>query len=129
MTLPPNHMDDLYRVIWKILTDANCHLYRIGGIENHVHLLIDLHPSMALAILMRQVKGISSTWMKSDARFTEFTGWGEGYYAATISEEAKASVIRYIKHQKTHHGRYSFDDELAEEYNRIGWPIHKKELM
>lgn len=53
MTIPLEHIDELYRFIWYEIKDQNCRLIRIGGIQNHLHLLIDLHPSMALSNLMR----------------------------------------------------------------------------
>ena len=80
-----HNKEDVYRFIWKEIQKLNCKLLRIGGIQNHVHMLINLHPSVALARLMQNVKGRSSTWMGDDLRFKNFKGWAADYYACTIS--------------------------------------------
>lgn len=41
--------DSLYRFIWDLLTERNCKLLRINGVENHLHMLIDLHPTLSLS--------------------------------------------------------------------------------
>ncbi|MBD5213857.1 MAG: IS200/IS605 family transposase [Bacteroidales bacterium] len=118
MVLPPDHLEDLYRFIWRKIEDTGCKLLRIGGIQNHVHLLVDLHQTVSLAKLVQDIKGHSSGWMKSDIRFRYFTGWAKEYFASTVSPEHKYAVIEYIKNQKTHHNQVAFDEELTELYHR-----------
>lgn len=74
MTLPLDQCEHLYRFIWKELTDNNCRLIRIGGIQNHIHMLIELHPSVALSRLMQDIKSHLGGWLKKDGRFPDFTG-------------------------------------------------------
>lgn len=112
MTLPLDHCEHLYRFIWKTLTDNHCRLLRIGGIQNHVHMLIELHPSISLSSLMQSIKSHTSGWLKKENMFKEFTGWAREYYAATISANAINNVIDYIKNQHQHHLGRTFDDEL-----------------
>ena len=50
--------------------------------------------------------------MKIDGRFPIFKGWGEGYYACSISPEVTENVISYINNQKIHHKVTGFDDEM-----------------
>lgn len=116
MTLPMEHCEHIYRFIWRELTDNNCRLLRIGGIQNHIHILIELHPSVALSRLMQDIKSHASGWLRKDPRFGDFQGWAKEYYAATISASQKASVIEYIKNQAQHHLRSSFDDEICSIY-------------
>ena len=103
MTITPTHAESLYRFIWTLLRDRDCHLYRIGGIENHVHLLFDLHPRYALMDIMRDIKRESSKWMKSSGMFPYFDGWGKEYFACSRSHEGLDAVIEYIKFQREHH--------------------------
>ncbi len=49
------HRDDLCRFIWGVLKARNCHLYRIGGVDDHVHILTSLHPTVALADLVKEI--------------------------------------------------------------------------
>lgn len=52
--------EEFYRFIWGVLRHRNCHLYRIGGIEDHVHILTSLHPTVALSDLIKEIKTASS---------------------------------------------------------------------
>lgn len=129
MTIPLEYAEDLYRFIWKEISTTGSHLIRIGGIQNHLHLLIDLHPSVALAELMRNIKGRSSVWMQSDSRFPKFTGWAAEYFASTLSPEAKNAVINYIKEQRTHHLGMHLDKEVEEMYRYAGLHYDPRDMQ
>ncbi len=121
-------LDDVYRFLWNIITEHKCSLLRIGGISNHIHLLIDLHPSTPLASLMNELKSKSSLWLKNDPRFTDFCGWGREYFAETISWREKDGVIEYIKNQRVHHGYESEDEEFRKLYEGAGEVYHERDL-
>ena len=111
-TIPLQYKKDVYRYIWKIISDNKCKLLRIDGIQNHIHILMDLHPSVALAKIMQSIKSMSSGWMVQDGRFGFFDGWGEGYFACSVSPHEKKSVIDYIMNQEVHHLGRDFDEEV-----------------
>lgn len=113
MTIRSANREALYRFIWSVLRERGCNLYRIGGIENHVHILFDLSPRYALMDVMRDVKRESSKWMKQSGLFPDFDGWGKEYFAYGRSRENLGRVIEYIKGQPEHHGRgVSFENEM-----------------
>ncbi len=64
-TINPDHKKELYKYIWGIIKNRNSMLYQINGIENHVHILTDIHPSVSLADFIKDIKVASSIWMKS----------------------------------------------------------------
>ena len=97
--------------ITGIVKHKNSHLYRINGVENHLHILTDLHPSIAPADFMREVKVSSSLWMKSSDLFPSFKGWAVGYGSFTCSYMDKDRLIEYIKNQKEHHKKMTFEEE------------------
>lgn len=74
MTINPENEEALYRFLWKILKDKNCKLLRIGGIENHIHLFVDIHPKVAKADLAAELKRLSSIWMKQSGLFPFLKG-------------------------------------------------------
>lgn len=78
----------------------------------------DLHPSIALADYIKEIKVSSSIWLKTQPDFNLFKGWAEKYAAFTVSHYAKESVIEYIKHQKNHHHKVSFLDELKDLFKK-----------
>lgn len=112
LTLPLDQCEHLYRFIWRELTDNKCRLLRIGGVENHVHMLIELHPTIALSSLMQNIKSHSAGWLNKDSRFPDFAGWAKEYYAASVSHSQKEITIEYIKSQLQHHQHTSFDKEM-----------------
>jgi putative transposase len=106
-----NHVDELFAYISGIIKNKNCHLYRINGYENHIHILTDIHPSIALADFVREIKVSSSLWMKSSGLFPQFQGWGEGYGSFTCSHTDLGRLSEYIKGQQEHHRRKTFEEE------------------
>jgi putative transposase len=99
----------------------------VGGIEDHVHLLVSLRPVHCLADVLRDLKKDSTNWVKEsfDRRFS----WQEGYSAFTVSPSATESVREYIANQEAHHGKDSFVDELRELLGEAGIDYDKKYLL
>jgi len=121
--------DRLFRYIWGILKNKDCHLYRINGVEDHVHLLTSVHPIIALADLVKDVKVASSAWIKDEGVFPEFTHWQDGYSAFTVSHSDRDPVIEYIKTQEAHHKTVAFKDELREFLVRHGVEFDEKYMV
>ena len=111
MTIPDETSEHLYRYIWSIVKSRGCRLYRINGIGNHVHMLIELSPTMALSDLVRDIKQGSSKWAKQQVYFPQFSGWGKEYGALTCSGRDKDAIINYIINQREHHKSKTFEDE------------------
>ncbi len=86
-------------------------LLRSGGIEDHVHLLLKIHPSFAIADTVKLVKGNSSRWINKNHKVSARFEWQRGYGAFSVSESMSDMVKRYIENQETHHQRQSFEDE------------------
>lgn len=91
--------------------------------------MINLNPTVALSVLMKRVKGCSSTWMRTDDRFIAFKGWAADYYACTLAPEQKNAVVEYIKGQDLHHGVSSFDDEIKSMYRYADIVYDERDLM
>ncbi len=86
----------------------------INGVENHIHIVTHLHPTVALSSLIKDMKIASSTWIKKENIFPSFNGWQDGYGAFTYSIKDKDRLIEYVKNQKEHHKRISFKEEFIE---------------
>lgn len=112
--------EELYKYIWGIHKNLNCPLHRIGGVEDHVHLLITLHPQIALAEYVREIKTASTLWIRRDAVFADWAGWQDGYGAFTASADGRDALIEYIKTQDEHHRKLSFLDEFRTLLEKAG---------
>jgi REP element-mobilizing transposase RayT len=110
-TIKQEYVSQLFAYITGIIKHKNSHLYRINGVENHLHILTDLHPSIAPADFIREVKVSSSLWMKSSDLFPAFKGWAVGYGSFTCSYRDIDRLIEYIKNQQEHHRKMTFEEE------------------
>ncbi|MDI1315031.1 IS200/IS605 family transposase [Prosthecobacter sp.] len=113
--LVEDRREEYFRYVWGIHQQLNCHLYRINAMDDHVHILTGLHPSLALADYMRELKTGTSRWISQEGIFPGFNGWQDGYGAFTISVHEQDAVIRYIKDQQVHHQHTNY----LEEYRRM----------
>ncbi len=120
MTIAAEHAEDMYRFMTSIVKRNGCYLCRIGGIENHIHMLIDLSPMVTLSHLMWDIKRSSSDWAKKSGLFPDFVGWGKEYGAFSVSNSHRDAVIQYIMNQRAHHHRVGFDDEYRRLADRNG---------
>ncbi len=125
-TLSLDHSDDLYKYVWGIVKQKGGHLYRINGMEDHLHLLSDLHPAIALADFVRDIKVASSLWLKENPAFPDFKGWADGYAALTYTYRDKDMIINYIKNQREHHKKLSFEEEYRNFLKEFGIEIDER---
>ena len=108
----PEIRDDLYRYMGGIVKREDCVLLQIGGISDHVHMVIRLKPIYPLSEIMKKVKGSSSKWINEHKRLVDKFAWQEGYGAFTVSESQIPVVIHYLQEQEKHHRNFSFKEEF-----------------
>ena len=89
---------------------------RIGGVEDHVHLLLKLNATHSVAGLVREIKKSSNAWLKQS--IPDF-GWQEGYGAFTVSQERMKGVEKYVRNQVEHHKTMDYPTERIMLY-RLG---------
>ena len=114
-SISQNNVSSLYKYIWGIIKNKNGKLYRINGMEDHIHILSDLHPSVSLADYIKSIKVATSLWMKQSNDFPLFREWSKGYAAFTYSFSEKDRITAYIKNQQEHHR----DENTEEEMKRL----------
>lgn len=114
----PNQMQsELWAYIGGICREIGVRVHSIGGAEDHVHLLVQLPPTLPLAKAVLTIKSNSSRWARVKKR--EF-GWQEGYGAFSVSASNLPAVIRYIQNQDQHHKRMNFEAEFLALLKRHG---------
>ena len=124
------HEELLYRYIWGFIKSSGCILYRIGGMPDHIHILVQIPPTITVADFVRNLKVSSGNFLKEHRdEFPQFAGWGRSYCAVTCSYDRKDAVIRYISGQKEHHKRVTFQDELQQWLRETGIEAEEKYLL
>jgi putative transposase len=128
MTLLKDNRPVFYNYIWGILKEKNCFLYRIGGIEDHTHIIFSLHPCIALADLVKDIKLATSDFIKRNNLFPTFAGWQKGYGAFTYTMEAKDALVVYVKNQEEHHKTVSSKQEMMDLLRDFGIEFEESDL-
>ena len=128
-TISASYEKDLFQYIHGIIKNKQGNLYRINGMEDHIHILSDLHPTVCLSDYIKDIKVASNIWMKESGNFTAFEGWQEGYGAFTYSIKEKDILINYIKNQKVHHQSETFNDEYKRLLLENGIEFDEKYLL
>ena len=85
----------------------------VGGVDDHVHLLVSWKSTHCLADFMRELKKSATEWVHQTIGDEEFS-WQEGYAAFSVSPTGRGGVKSYIAHQEEHHRMRSSRDELLE---------------
>jgi len=112
--------DELYAYIGGLCKKMDCQPIKIGGYENHVHILCMLSKMMTLIKLMQEVKSASSRWIKTIHPHLQNFYWQDGYGAFSVNPSETEIVIRYISNQKVHHQKLTFQDEYRAFLKKYG---------
>ena len=83
----------------------------IGGVADHVHILVSVPATMALSKAVQLIKGGSSHWIKESFPNLAGFAWQDGYGAFTVSESQLDTVRDYIRRQPEHHRTKTFAEE------------------
>ncbi len=99
----------------------------IGGVEDHVHLLVGLKTTHCVSDFVRELKKASSQWIETEFELADFA-WQKGYGIFSVSATARESVKSYIANQREHHRQRSFKEEFIEMLERAGVEYDPKYL-
>jgi putative transposase len=84
---------------------------QIGGMEDHVHVLLMAPPKVSPAELVRRIKGDSSRWIHEVFPELRNFGWQDGYGVFSVSRSNVPQVVKYIQNQREHHRVRTFQEE------------------
>ncbi|MBI4467981.1 MAG: transposase [Acidobacteria bacterium] len=108
----PDHMRQVHAYLGGISKQLGCAPIMVGGTTDHVHLLGRLNRTTSLAAWVKEIKRVSSLWIKSlGSQYRDFE-WQGGYAGFSVSHSGLNSVVQYISNQEAHHQRTTFEDEL-----------------
>jgi len=102
----------MHKHLAAVSAELRCPVLKVGGAEDHVHMLARQARTITLAGWVRELKRTSSLWVKELPAGPNVFQWQAGYGAFSVSQSQSAAVERYIARQEAHHQRVSFQDEF-----------------
>jgi REP element-mobilizing transposase RayT len=93
---------------------------QIGGVDDHVHMLIGLPPTLSMSQAMQLIKGGTSAWIKDSIPGMKGFAWQDGYGAFAVSKSSVPRVATYIRSQREHHKAITFCQEFRALLDRHG---------
>lgn len=104
--------DEIFRMLAHHVKESKCVSASVGGHVDHVHLLIGLARTLAIAKLVENIKTETSKWAKTSKRCSPLFSWQAGYGVFSVSHSKRGEVDTYIRGQAKHHEKLSFQDEF-----------------
>lgn len=121
--------EELFKYVSGILKGKNQKVFAIGGMPDHIHILISLRPNCMISELVNSVKTNSSKWINSRGFVKGKFNWQEGYGAFSYGQSQLDRVIQYINNQEQHHQKKSFKEEYIELLQRFNVKFEEKYLF
>ena len=128
-TINELHERELYAVIMEQTKGMQGRLIRIGGMPDHLHLLVSLPATMSVSQYVQAVKTFTSRWLRANPLFPYWNGWGREYAAISYNVRDKEMIANYIKGQKEHHRVVSFADEFRRILTENGVVIREEYFL
>jgi REP element-mobilizing transposase RayT len=124
--IPEEFEPALWAYVAGICKKNGIFVHAVGGMEDHIHSLIQIPATMALAKAVGTVKSNSSRFAGERTRGFE---WQEGYGAFSVSASNLSAVERYIRNQAVHHRKMSFEEEFAALLKKHGVEFDAKHVF
>ena len=128
-TIVDSLRERLYEYIGGIVRNLDGSLLEIGGIEDHIHILVNLSPAKSVSDAIRDIKANSSKWLNGLPAVKARFGWQTGYGAFTVSYSQIDGVRVYIQDQREHHRTMTFEEEYIKLIHRHGIKFEHKYLF
>src|SRR3989304_1263657 len=118
--ITPDLQDRLWPFMGGIARENGMKALGIAGVEDHVHILLAMPSTISIAKAIQLIKGGSSKWVHDTFPKHRAFAWQEGYGAFCIGVSQIDRTISYIKSQKRHHQRKSYQEEFLQILKKHG---------
>ncbi len=99
---------------------VNCPPIIVSGVGDHIHMLARQSRTISLADWVKELKRVTSLWIKEKSPRHQDFAWQAGYGAFSVSPSQSSKVIQYIRDQEIHHRKHDFQAEFRELLERHG---------
>lgn len=120
--------EELYQYICGVCRNHRCPVISINGVEDHIHLLLQLDKTMSVSKIVSEVKSSSSQWIKTKGESYRNFSWQGGYGSFSVSRRNLEEAKNYLSRQKEHHKKLTFKEELLALLRQAKIPYDEKYL-
>jgi putative transposase len=124
-----NWKDELHKYICGVVNGKDQKVYAIGGVADHIHILVSIKPTILISDLVRDIKANSSKWINENHYIIGKFQWQDGFGAFSYSQSHLDNVIAYINNQELHHQNKTFKDEYIELLHKFNIEFDEKYLF
>ncbi len=121
--------ESLYKYICTIIQNNNHKILGIGGMPDHIHILLGLRPEESISHLVQEIKRDSSKWINSKNFMRGHFEWQEGFGAFSYSKSQIPSLLSYINNQEKHHSKTTFLEEYIHILEMFEIPFDEKYIF
>jgi len=110
----------LHAYLATVARNIDCECFRVGGVEDHVHLAVRLSRTLTVAKLIEELKTSSSIWLKTQSPALAHFAWQRGYGAFSVGPSDLEALRQYINTQEEHHRKVTFQEEYRALLTKYG---------
>lgn len=110
----PSWQQELYAYLTGVIENRRHKVYAIGGMRDHIHILVSMSPAQSVSELVQETKRASTLWIKERHLVDGNFAWQEGFGAFSYGKSQVNNVVTYIQNQKQHHLGKTFREEYEE---------------
>lgn len=127
--LPVSLQPRIHKYMATVLNDMGHFPIAVGGIDNHVHILIDYKPFQPIPDMVRELKTCVTKLINTHHLIPFLFSWQRGYSCFSYSASQVGAVKNYIEHQMEHHTNMTLNEEMIMAYERFGVEYDKRYLF
>jgi putative transposase len=125
----PEIEDQVWSYLGGICRTHGVKPLHLGGVDDHVHLLIGFPPTSALSDWLKRLKGESSKWISDHLPHLRGFAWQDGYAAFSVGQSQVDDTVRYITRQREHHRKITFAEEYRKFVEKHGLVLDDRYLL
>lgn len=110
----PSWQQELYAYLTGVIENRRHKVYAIGGMRDHIHILVSMSPAQSVSELVQETKRASTLWIKERHLVDGNFAWQKGFGAFSYGKSQVNNVVTYIQNQKQHHLGKTFREEYEE---------------
>jgi putative transposase len=124
-----DYREELYKHISEFVNNRKNKLIGIGGVSDHIHILLRISPNVIISDLIKEIKLHSTEFINKSRNVPDKFYWQEGSGCFSSSQSQQENDIKYIKNQEEYHKEHSFKEEYIEFLKNYEIEYDEKDLF